>query len=183
MAGLVSILDETHFALVEELWKNLKTDCGLQGIYVTPLPHFSWQVAESYQWDALEIILHEIASAAQTIQIKTNSLALFTAESPVVYIPVVRTKELSEIHELIWEKLTPISMNSNLYYGPSHWTPHITLAYRDVDMENLSCLMEKLAFHPIYWEIEIDNLTLIDDPEGASIKTRYQIKLGEKDSS
>ena len=183
MPGLVSILDKTHFALVEELWQQLRINCGLQGIYVSPIPHFSWQVAESYQWDALEIALQEITSNVKTFKIQTNGLALFTANNPVVYIPVVRTKELSEFHEIIWEKLAPISIKANRFYGPSFWTPHISLAYRDVDVQKLRCLIENLAFHPINWEIEIDNLTLIDEPEGSTLHSRFQLQLTEKDFS
>jgi len=92
MPGLVSTLDQTHHTLVEEIWLELETDCGLKGINVTPLPHFSWQIAEDYEWDALDNALQKITEAAQPFMVQTTGLALFTAESPAVYIPIVRTR-------------------------------------------------------------------------------------------
>ena len=61
--------------------------------------------------------------------------------------------------------------------------PHITLAYGDVVSEKLGCLMDKLAFRPIYWEIEIDNLTLIQEVDSTLEQTQYLFKFVKKDSS
>ncbi len=181
MHGLVSLLDQTHYALVEEIWRELESDCGLKGIHVTPLPHFSWQIAEDYDWDTLEDTLQKIAVAAKPFTIRTAGLALFTGEKPVVYIPVVRTKELSAFHEMIWAQMAPISTNFSPYYAPSFWTPHISLAYGDVDLEKLHCLVDKLAFRTFEWEIEIDNLTLIFEPEGTIGQACYKFEFGKKD--
>lgn len=180
MHGLVSLLDKKHFNLVEEIWQDLENNCGLKGIHVTPLPHFSWQIAEDYDWDALELALQEIAATIEPFTVRTTGLALFTGESPVVFIPVVRTKELSEFHDAIWQQLALISSKPSLYYAPSFWMPHISLAYGDVDAEKLNCLMEKLASRTFNWEIEIDNLTLIYEPEGTIGQIRYKFNLGEK---
>lgn len=180
MHGLVSLLDKTHYSLVEEIWQELETHCGLQGIHVTPLPHFSWQIAEDYDWEALALVLQTIAAQTDPFTVRTGGLALFSGESPVAYIPVVRTRELSEFHETIWEMMLPISTRPSPYYAPSHWMPHISLAYSDLNIEKLHCLMDKLAFRTFNWEIEIDNLTLIYEPEGTIGQTRYQFKFGEK---
>ena len=42
--GLVYFLDKSHYALVKEIWQELESDCGLKGINITPLPHFSWEI-------------------------------------------------------------------------------------------------------------------------------------------
>lgn len=183
MHGLVSLLDKKHYHLVEKIWQELEVDCGLKGIQVTPLPHFSWQIAEDYDWDRLEFALKNIAEAANPFTIRMTGLALFTGENPVAYISVVRTKELSELHQVIWERLHSISQSSSPYYSPSFWTPHISLAYGDVDTEKLQCLMGKLATRTFNWEIQIDNLALIYEPEGTIGRIRYKFKFGEKESS
>ena len=67
MHGLVSLLDSTHYTLVEEIWQELEIECGLKGIYITPMPHFSWQIAEDYDWDALEIALQEIEKVVLSV--------------------------------------------------------------------------------------------------------------------
>jgi 2'-5' RNA ligase len=183
MAGLVSLLDKTHFTRVTERWQELDDDCGLKDISMTPLPHFSWHVAEDYDWPALGAAMQEIAAAFQPFTVWASGLGLFTDKSPVVYIPIVRTKALSEYHQTIWDRLTPLSTKPSAYYGPSSWIPHITLAYGDVDANNLPCLMNKLAFSPIFWEINIDNLTMIHAAENIPAQIRYQNKLGEKKSN
>ncbi len=182
MSGLVSILDQTHHALVKEIWFELETECELQGINATPLPHFSWQIAEDYEWDALDIALKEITDATQPFKVQTSGLGLFTAENPAVYIPIVRTKELSKLHEMIWDRLAPISTDTSPFYSPPFWMPHITLAYGDVDAEKLHCLLDKLAFRPVYLEIEINNLTLIQDVEGTLEQTQYLFNCVKKNS-
>lgn len=181
MHGLVSLLDKTHYALVKEIWQELETDCGLTGIQVTPLPHFSWQIAEDYDWGALELALGEIAAGCQPFSVRTAGLALFTGEIPVVYIPVVRTRELSELHELIWQRLAALSTEPSPYYAPARWMPHISLAYGDVEPSKLSCLMDTLAHRTFNWEIEIDNLTLIYEPVGTVGQIRYKFEFGEKE--
>jgi hypothetical protein len=45
MHGVVSLLDDKHCNLVESLWGDLQTTFGLRGTYVTPYPHFSYQVS------------------------------------------------------------------------------------------------------------------------------------------
>jgi len=115
MPGIVSLLDETHSTLVKEIWQELKTDCGLTGVLATPLPHFSWQVADGYQRNVLENIIQNIVATAKPLVVHATGLGFFTAESPVVYIPVVRSKQLSEFHEIIWDHLIPISENPSPY--------------------------------------------------------------------
>jgi len=135
MHGLVSLLDPHHYALVEEIWRELENDCGLTGILVTPFPHFSWQIAEDYDWDPLQQIVVEITAETQPFTVWAAGLGLFTSANPVIYLPVVRTKALSELHEKIWTRLKPISTKASPFYAPENWMPHISLAYADLTPE------------------------------------------------
>jgi len=54
MHGVVSLLDDEHYALVEHLWDEVETELGVRGLYKTPFPHFSYHVAEQYDLDLLE---------------------------------------------------------------------------------------------------------------------------------
>ena len=44
MHGVVSLLDERHYELVASIWREMRAELGLQGVYVT-LFHFltRWQ--------------------------------------------------------------------------------------------------------------------------------------------
>jgi hypothetical protein len=103
MQGIVSLLGKIHDELVRDIWQELEINCGLTGVLVTPLPYFSWQIAEDYQRKALDTILQDIATATPSFKIRTSDLGFFTAENPVAYIPIIRTKELSEFHEMVWD--------------------------------------------------------------------------------
>jgi hypothetical protein len=61
MHGIVSFLDEPHYRRVEELWAELSGRFDVEGIYVTPYPHFSYQVAESYDREKVASILQRLA--------------------------------------------------------------------------------------------------------------------------
>ncbi|MFH1636534.1 MAG: 2'-5' RNA ligase family protein [Chloroflexota bacterium] len=183
MHGLVSLLDTEHNAKVESLWYALRDECGLKDFYVTPLPHFSWQVAEDYDWDELEGLLQSIAAEVKPFTIHTGGLALFTGANPVIYTPVVRTAELSRIHQMIWERLAPVSVGACPCYAPSFWMPHISLAYNDVTPETLNCILNRLAFQTYNWAIEVDNITLIYEPGGTLGTVKYQFDFGGKDSA
>lgn len=179
MHGLVSLLDPHHYALVEEIWRELKATCGLTGIRVTPFPHFSWQIAQDYDWALLPQIVRAIARQEKPLTIRVTGLGLFTSSRPVVYLPVVRTAALSALHARIWERLSPISRKSSPYYAPDYWVPHISLAYDDVTPGNLHCILDRLATRNFDWQIVIDNLTFIYEPDGETGEKRFEFKLGQ----
>jgi len=86
---------------------------------------------------------------------------------------------LSELHEKIWTRLKPISTKASPFYAPENWMPHISLAYADLTPENLPCVMPKLAFRNLHWQIQIDNLTFIHEPDGEIGEKRFEFKFGE----
>jgi 2'-5' RNA ligase len=161
MNGIASLLDKPATARVERLWQDLETRCGLVGVKVTPFPHFSWQVTESYDLPHLETVLHALARHARPFTIHTAGLGLFTGENPIVYIFIVKDEPLMHFHKLLWEQMNGIAIRPALYYAPGQWVPHITLAYKDVNPANLDCAMQYLAFQSFDWEIQIDNLILV----------------------
>jgi 2'-5' RNA ligase len=109
--------------------------------------------------------------------IHTGGLGLFTRPDPVIYFPIVRTNLLSQVHHDIWSQATPLSQKPSLYYAPELWIPHITLAHRDVNLSSLSCVIEKLAFDVIAWEIAIDNLALVSQVEEDVGDLIYRVQL------
>lgn len=165
MFAIISLLDETHTRLVTELWNHLKTTCGLEGVFSTPLPHFSWHVAEAYWFTRLEPILIKIAQQTQPFTVRSTGVGIFNKTNPVIFLPLVRQPELTHIHQKLWRKVAPVAQNSSLFYDPTHWMPHITLAYNDVTPERLTCAIHELAFEALDWEIQIDNLAVVCQDE------------------
>jgi len=177
MYGVVSLLDEQHDKLVEALWAELAERFGLRGVSVTPFPHCSYQVAEQYAVSALEGILREVAARTAPFQAQTTGLGIFTGAQPVLYIPVVRSLELSLFHQALWQAISGIGAAINAYYHPDHWMPHITIGFPDLDRERLSGVISLLSERSFTWNLTINNLALISDT-GAPQEPHLRFNFG-----
>lgn len=173
MHAIVSMLDEEHFERLKDIWRDLEADCGLAGVHLTPLPHFSWQTASQYDFDRLKPLLSNISAEAQPFFVRTTGIGVFSGELPVVYIPVVKDAPMSGFHGRLWQQVKPTAIGISSHYAPEVWVPHITLAYGDVNRFKLGCAMEKLAFQPLNWEVQVNHLALV---------FQYSGQVGEIDS-
>ena len=102
-------------------------------------------------------------------------MGLFTGEKPVIYIQVVKTTNLMRVHELIWERFQSIGIGISHFYNPNNWMPHISLAYEDVEENTIGEVMRFLAFKSFNWEMMIDNLSFIYEPDGTIGELKYKL--------
>lgn len=161
MDGIVTVLDDEYAAWVRDLWRTLEQQCGLYNIQQTPIPHFSWHIAESYNEDRLALALQEICKHSQPFVARTAGLGIFSGESPVIYIAIAKDRNLLEFHEKLCQRLEGVSVQPNPYYLPAIWMPHITLASEYVHAENASCVFNQLGFSKYEWRFKVDHLALI----------------------
>jgi hypothetical protein len=166
MHGIVSLLDEPNYSKVEKLWLDLELECGLKGIKVTPIPHFSWQVAMDYDLDLLRPVLQEIAASAMPFKAHTTGVGIFSGPKPVVFINVVKTDAMMRFHKLVWEKTSHTARGISPLYGPQSWIPHITIAHTDMVWPSVSCAIQKLVYQPFNWEIKVSSISVISQAEG-----------------
>jgi 2'-5' RNA ligase len=163
MHGVVSLLDNTHNQLVKDLWAVLAKEFAVSGAYITPYPHFSYQVARTYDVESLEPVLRRFAASKTPFKVRASGLGIFTGSHPVLYIPVVRSLELTQFHQALWQEMYSTGSGIEDHYHPSHWMPHITIGIGDMNNDNLSQIVRLLAKRDINWEITIDNIALIYD--------------------
>lgn len=162
MHGIVSLLDDDHYKMVEDLWAGLEESLGLRGIYTTPFPHFSYHVAEHYDVDLLEPILQEFATQTPPFEVLTTGLGIFTEGlNPVLYVNVARSPILSKMNAALWALTTDVSAGIVEYYHPEQWVPHITLSYGDIKRENLAEAVGVLSEWDFTWQVRIDNVALL----------------------
>jgi 2'-5' RNA ligase len=174
MEGIVSLLDEEHSHLTESLWSELESEFGLRGIYITPFPHFSYHVAQGYDKDELGPILQRVAKHTQVFQIQASGLGIFAGTPPVLYVPIVRTRELSELHATVWQQTAHTASGAVDYYRPEDWLPHITLAFGDIHKDNLPDVIHLLSERPLHWHVTINNLSFIEDTgQGQEVRFRF----------
>jgi 2'-5' RNA ligase len=175
MYAIASLLDLRSEQIVKELWERFEENCGLVGVKVAPLPHFSWQGADSYQMEPVEETLAEISAQLMPFHVRTAGLGIFTGPLPVVYIPLVKDEQLLNIHKMLWERLRPYAVVPNPYYDPSHWMPHITLAIRELEPERLACAVADIARLRIEFDIVVDHTAIIYQTGGkAGMKSTFK---------
>jgi 2'-5' RNA ligase len=176
MHGIVSLLDNDHNQLVEELWAELKQEFSVDGVYITPYPHFSYHVAQDYDLDKTESVLERITSNITTFKVRTSGLGIFTGASPILYIPVVRSLDLTQLHQELWEQISTASSGIVDYYHPDQWVPHITVGFGDISKDNLSQIIPFLAERDFHCEITVNNIVLIyDTGTKQELKSRFEI--------
>jgi 2'-5' RNA ligase len=181
MNGIVSLLDDQSYQLVEEIWAELDQELGLRGIYITPYPHFSFHVAEQYDYTQLLLLLERFAAETPSFEITTAGLGIFSGPLPVVYITVTRSPLLTKLHQALWPALEPVSAGINAYYHPDRWIPHITLGHGDITWQNLPAVIRLLSGRNFSWTIPINNLAILrDDGDGRPHRLHVRFPLREE---
>lgn len=179
MNGVVSLLDQRHSALVEQIWAGLEQGLGLRGVYVTPYPHFSYHVARGYQMEQLETALARVVSGLAPLTVSTAGLGIFTGGQPVLYVPVVRTPELTRLQQSLWREVSRTASGIESYYAPERWLPHISLAFGDLDEHALAEAVRLLSTRDFAWELPIDNLAIIEDTgKKQELRRRFSFDSG-----
>jgi 2'-5' RNA ligase len=177
MYAIATLLDPNSDSQIRDFWQLLETDCGLAGIKTTPLPHFSWQGAENYPVSEVERILKDVAGQQSPFTVQTSGLGLFTSPVPVLYLALVKTVILMNVHGLLWDMIGPLASDLNSHYSPDLWMPHITVAYHDLTSDNLACAVKNLIYRPVELEIHVDRLALLYQINGdTGIKSFFPFK-------
>jgi 2'-5' RNA ligase len=163
MEGVVTILSEPYYEMVETIWREVDAVSELNSVQATDIPHFSWHVADSYPESKLASILKETCAEARPFWVRTAGLGIFTAEKCVLYISMVADSTMIQFHKQLWERLDGIGVRASPYYSPGQWVPHITLALDGLEAEELSRAVRKLACRPFIWEMKVDHLAMIGE--------------------
>lgn len=163
MEGIVSILPDPYYKIVEALWNEVDQDCGLHQVKPGDIPHFSWHVAETYDTRKLTPILKKFCDQARPFTVKTAGLGMFTAEKCVLYISLVTDMNLLQFHTRLWDCLQGDVERVSPHYAPGKWVPHISLADEGLGEKELSCAISSLACKPLLWELTVDHLAVIGE--------------------
>jgi 2'-5' RNA ligase len=160
MFTIASLLDPESDVKVKSLWDQLEISSGLKGVKKSPLPHFSWQVAESYSLNEADKRLAQYSRKYTPFNIKVSGLGIFTGTAPVLYLALVNTCEMIGRHAELWKALANQSNNPSNLYCPGEWVPHITLAYGDVDVNKLTSAVQLLSTQAFHFDIKINSIVL-----------------------
>lgn len=179
MHAIVSLFDPKTHAQMEDLWADLRRATGHGGPPVPGSypPHVSHHAAASYNLAGLAAALGAFARGRHSFQVRASGLGIFTGPEPVLYLPVIRTAELSALHVALWDAIEPCATDPSPYCSPEQWMPHITLAMHDIDAAVLGQAVALLGARPLTWDITVDNLAYIEDL-GDTAQVRLRVPLG-----
>jgi 2'-5' RNA ligase len=162
MSAIISELNENAAVQVMHLWRRLHRACGLEGIFNYPNPHFTWFSSTDVDTDRCLPLVKAFARKHKPFQVQTAGLGLFPGEQPVLFLPLVKSLELANLHYSLWEEVYPLMQGMAEISLPQFWVPHITLAIKDLDRQNLTCAVDAIAFDTLQLFIRIDNLMLVE---------------------
>jgi 2'-5' RNA ligase len=137
----------------------------VKAIYTLPTPHFTWFTAEALDISKTSSILAKLAACSQRLSTYVFGLGIFSGKQPVLYVPIVKTQAMIDLHNEIWQQVQDHCDRPNDYYSPPHWLPHITLALRDLRPDNLACVLESVAFEPVEMTITAENFIIVAQEE------------------
>lgn len=177
MYAIISELDEDAAVQVMRLWRQLNQACGLEGIFNFPNPHFTWLVAADFSIEKVAASVGVIAEQTADFQVRTSGLGIFPGESPVLYLPVIKSSPLMQLHQILWDQVLPAVENVSSYYAPEQWVPHITLALMDLNQENLTCAINSIAYEPIELISKVDNLMIVEQEGEQTGETLHRFAL------
>lgn len=157
MHGIVSFLDKQNHERYQQLLRDLLRDLGVRPPS-DPVPHFSYHISETYDTDHLLPMLEQITWQMEPFVIQVGGLGVFTAEKPVIFANIVRSRQLTKLHETLWELADRFCPAPHEYYHPDHWMPHITLLNGAELNFRLPFVMEWLGERDFRHQILINNL-------------------------
>jgi 2'-5' RNA ligase len=161
MQAIATLINPKTNLTTTNLWQVLSRACDLNGIKIPQNPHFSWMVAERFEEEPLKEAFIGFARKTKPFEIHTTGMGIFTGEKPILYLPIVKTEPLLQMHNELWRTLFPMGVNQNTVYHPSQWMPHVTVIGEEVPSPKMTCVLESIISLGLEMTIEVNNLSLI----------------------
>ncbi len=146
------LLDEATESGVDRLWDSMEREFGIAKGFPGALPHLTIHLAGSYDLEATRPVVEELATSHGPFEVETTGLGVFTGETPILYVPVIRTRALDKLHGELYSLLAPHCGEHVPYYAPRSWMPHITIGHANITPEVLPALLAWLSRQPLSWQ-------------------------------
>jgi 2'-5' RNA ligase len=166
-SAVASVLDPIQSSGNPAAWQTVEQIRAELEIPTRGVLHISWHIAEQYDSSSVKQILEKTVAKYRPFEVISSGIGVFTGEKPVLYLPVVKTLRMTQLHNDLWDELDPIALGSSPLYSPRLWMPHITLVYEESDPELVYRAARQLMSDPLKMEWIIDNFALIYRSEQA----------------
>lgn len=160
MFAVAARLSKNLNARIEKLWDRTELIAPHHIPRIARVPHLSFQMLETPNPHALEVLLHE-PFTHQPVRIRTSAVGVFARPRQVLFLSVVRDPALERFYQAINLRLMAQGYNLHPFYSPGAWTPHITLALGPFQPAALCELLRIGALHELQGEWELGPLCLL----------------------
>ena len=174
--AVATLVNSFENSKLQATWERINEICQAQQVQSTRMPHISWHVSMDYDSVALDDFIKRILPSLEPFEIHTTGVGIFSGEQPVVYLPVVKTRAIIDLHEKLYKGIYPLTHSPNRFYAPEIWIPHITIAYENSLLENICGVINELATKPLEMTIKFDHLAVIfRDGDRQGQQERYNL--------
>jgi 2'-5' RNA ligase len=147
---------------VRQWWDLLEREVGIAGVRRVPFPHLTLLGFDGIEYPQLQKTLEDFSGSTLPLTLQTVGLGMFLKPMPVIYTPVIRNPELTELHRSLWETISGLGGQMYGLYAPERWLPHMTLAQFDLTRDNHMQALQVLMDLDLQLEFEVRNLTLFN---------------------
>jgi len=145
----------------QQLWDELESRCKSGCLRRTPIPHFSWQTAESYEIEPLKAELDNLCRNIRPFTFHTSGLGVFPKERKIIFLIIVKDRALLDLHEMIWENTFLYARQPNMLYAPENWVPHISLNLTELSDDDFACAIRDLTVKQLDFTLTVRNIGLL----------------------
>jgi len=144
-----------------EPWHKIASACEYSGVTTHAIPHFSWQTAEQYAVDPLQDRLGTLTKTISPFCFHTSGLGIFSNDHKILFLIIIKTRALLELHELLWRELSGYAQEPRQYYSPENWIPHLSLNLRGLTDDQFTCSLTELSKNNPQFEFEVKRFGLL----------------------
>jgi 2'-5' RNA ligase len=176
--GIASLLIGEERDEVLRFWNVFEKNYNSIGVRSFDHPNLGFQGGSCLNIGTLKEELSKLCTKISPFEVIIDGFGFFEAPSKVVYLKVVKSKELIEIHKKINISLTKCCQDLFELYTPENWVPHITLAMDDLSETSFDNFKNKYKDYSPYFKQTISNLALVEFKNNGRVELlhRYDIK-------
>jgi 2'-5' RNA ligase len=142
-------------------WPKIESVCQYSGMIPHTIPHFSWQTAENYRLEPAREKLKELSNSIEPFPFSTSGLGIFPNDRKIIFLIIVKSKKLLEVHEYIWNEMLPFTINPRMHYSPENWIPHISLNFQDLTSDQFQCSIDELLKIDLQFTFQVKQLGIL----------------------
>lgn len=160
MYAITSLLNPRNAKRITRIIKDLEKKFGLDDVQATLDPHLTYLVMGTRRLADLKEMLRQVAASTPPFSAYTTGLGVFPGENPVIYVPVLRSNDLNELHQRVLDVTAPLC-KAGTYFGPDRWLPHLSLALHDTTPDLLGPVLRHLNQETYNLRLNINNLAIL----------------------